>query len=150
MCHFLKVDQLGDTIMADFISELATKCGISVDAARKGLGVVLGLLKSKLPAESFSKLSAAVPGVEAMLAAAADSGSEAAGGVVGTIKSAIGKVIGGGGTDALLTQFGQLGMSPDQMKDFLPNVMEFLKNKLPESVMKQISGLLPAPQEAAH
>ena len=50
----------------------------------------------------------------------------------------------------MLTKFGQLGMTPEQIQGFLPRVLEFLKGKVPESVMGQISGLLPTPQEAAH
>ena len=137
--------------MADIASELASKCGISTEAAQKGLGVVLGLFKSKLPAETFSKISAAVPGADNMMSAAADTGKEASGGVISAVKGAVGKLFGGGGaTDALISKFGQLGMSADQIQGFLPKVMEFLKGKLPENVMNQISGLLPTPQEAAH
>jgi hypothetical protein len=136
--------------MADIAAELASKCGMSVDAARKGLGVVLEFLKSKLPAEAFAKVSEAVPGVESMVSSAAETGAEASAGVVGAIKGAVGKLFGGGGADALVAKFGQLGMTPDQLQGFLPKVLEFLKGKLPESVMKQISGLLPAPQQTAH
>src|SRR5262245_47879117 len=135
--------------MADIASELATKCGISADVAEKGLGVVLSLLKSKLPADVFNKVSAAVPGADHMMATVADMGEEAASGVVGAIKGAIGQIF-GGGTDALLAKIGQLGMSPDQLHDFLPRVVEYLKGKLPEHVMNEISGLLPTTQEATH
>jgi hypothetical protein len=136
--------------MADIATELANKCGISADVAQKGLGIILTLLKSKLPAESFAKVSAAVPGADNMMAAVADTGEQAGGGVVGAIKGAIGQIFGGGGAEALLAKFGQLGISAEECHGFLPKVMEFLKGKLPENVMSQISGLLPAPQEAAH
>src|SRR5262249_34392393 len=91
----------GDLIMADITSELATKCGISVESAKKGLGVVLGLLKSKLPNDSFAKLTQAIPGADSMVASAADTGGEASGGVVSAVKGAVGKIF-GGGSDALL------------------------------------------------
>jgi hypothetical protein len=134
--------------MADIASELASKCGISTETAQKGLGVVLGHLKSKLPAETFSKVSAAVPGADNMMAAVADVGAEA-GGVVGAVKGAIGKIL-GGGTDALVAQVAQVGMTPDQIQGFLPKVLDFFKGKLPENVMSQVMGLLPIPAEAAH
>jgi hypothetical protein len=134
--------------MADIASELASKCGISTEAAEKGLGVVLGLIKSKLPGETFSKVTAAVPGADQMIAAAADTGTEA-GGVVGAVKGAIGKIF-GGGADTAIAQFAQVGMTPEQMQRFLPKVLEFLKGRLPENVMNQIMGLLPVPAEAAH
>ena len=100
--------------MADIATELASKAGISPDAARKGLGVVLGFLKNKLPAESFSKVSAAVPGADNMMTAAADMGEQDSGGVVGAVKGAVGKIF-GGGTEALISKFGQLGLSADQI-----------------------------------
>ena len=137
--------------MADIATELASKCGISTEAARNGLGMVLGLLKSKLPPESFSKVTAAVPGAESMMSDVAGMGAQASGGVVGAVKGAVGKILGGGGaTEALVSKFGQLGMTPDQVQGFIPKVMDFLRSKLPESVMNQISGLLPVPQETAH
>jgi hypothetical protein len=136
--------------MADIASELANKCGISTETAQKGLGLVLGLLKNKLPAESFSKISAAVPDADRIMAAGAETGEQASGGISGAVKGAIGKIFGGGGADALIAKFGQLGMSPDQIQGFFPKVLEVLKGKVPENVMNQISGLLPTPQEAAH
>jgi hypothetical protein len=128
--------------MADIASELASRSGISVEQARKGLGVVLGLLKSKLPADSYAKVSAAVPGADGMVADAPDSG-----GVLGAVKGAVGKIFGG---DALISKIGQLGLSAEQIQRFIPQVMEFLKGKVPGNVMNQIGELLPAPQEAAH
>ena len=38
----------------------------------------------------------------------------------------------------------------EQIQRFIPQVMEFLKGKVPGNVMNQIGELLPAPQEAAH
>jgi hypothetical protein len=135
-------------MMADIASELATKCGISEDAAKNGLGVVLGLLKSKLPEESFSKVSAAIPGAESLMSEVADKGEQEGAGVVESVKGAIGKIFGGGSTDALISKFGQIGLSGEQLEGFLPKVMEFLKGKLPENVMSQVSGLIPTPQES--
>jgi Protein of unknown function VcgC/VcgE (DUF2780) len=137
--------------MADIVSELASKCGMSADSVRKGLGMVLEVLKNKLPADAFSKISAAVPGAESMMSSVAETGAQTAGGVVGAVKGAVGKLFGGGGaTEALIAKFGELGMTPDQLHGFVPGVMEYLHAKLPENVMKQVSGLLPIPQEAAH
>ena len=134
--------------MADIASELATRCGISTEAAQRGLGVVLALLKSKLPEETFSKISSAVPNADSMMAAAADI-SEPSGGMMEVVKGALGKIF-GGGTDALLAKFANLGLTPEQIHEFIPKVMEFLKGKLPDNVMNQVTALLPTTQEAAH
>src|SRR5262249_628324 len=107
--------ELGDSIMADIVSELAGKTGISPEAVQKGLGLIIALPNSKLPTESFEKVSAAVPEGDKMMAAVEDTGEAGTGGVVGALKGVIGKILGGGGTDAFLAHFGQLGISPDQI-----------------------------------
>lgn len=134
--------------MADIASELASKCGISADMAKKGLGVILGSFKSTLPTETFTKLTQAVPGADDMMAAA-DTGAQASGGVMDAIKGAVGKIFGGGNAD-LLAKFSQLGMTPEQGEGFLAKAMEFFKAKLPESLQSQIGKLLSTPQEVGH
>jgi hypothetical protein len=47
----------------------------------------------------------------------------------------------------LIAKLSSLGISAEQAQAFLARVLEFLKGRLPDSVVKQISGLLPAPQE---
>jgi hypothetical protein len=136
--------------MADIVTELAEKCGISTEQAQKGLGVVLGLLKNVLPAESFANISGAVPDADRMMATAAETGEQESGGLASTVKGVLGKLLGSGGSEALVAKFGELGLSADQIHAFFAKVMEFLKGKLPENVTNQISGLLPTPQEAAH
>jgi hypothetical protein len=112
--------------------------------------MVLTFLKSKLPEESFAKVSSAIPETQSLMSDAAEKGEHESEGLIGAVKGAVGKILGGGSTDALLTKFGQLGLSAQQIEGFLPKVMEFLKSKLPGNVMNQVSGLLPTPHEAAH
>src|SRR5262249_50680472 len=128
-------------IMADIASELASKCGISADQAKKGLGVILGLFKSKLPTETFTKLTQAVPGADDMMAAA-DTAAPASGGVMDAIKGTVGKIFGGGSAD-LLAKFSQLGMTPEQGESFVAKALEFFKAKVPGNVQSEISKLLP-------
>jgi uncharacterized protein (DUF2267 family) len=132
--------------MLDTINELASKSGISMDEAKKGLGAVLSTLKEKLPADAFAQVQSAVPGSEGMMAAGAGQEPAAGGGVVGAIKGMAEKLFGGGAgaVPALMAKLQGLGLSADQIQKFLPNVLEFLKGKLPEGAMKQVSALLPA------
>jgi hypothetical protein len=136
--------------MTDIVSELANRCGINAASVQKALGVVLQFLKSKLPAESFAKLSAAIPGADDMMAAAAQVEEPKSAGMLEAVKGAVGKIFGSGGTDAALAKLGALGLSADQMQTVLQHVLEFLKGKLPDNVMNQISGMLPVPHETAH
>jgi uncharacterized protein (DUF2267 family) len=133
--------------VADFISELASRSGVSADQAKKGVGALLSFLKDHLPAEGFSKVEAAVPGADAMMAAA-PTGEEASGGVVGAITSAVGKLFGGGGGAAALAgKLTQLGFSADQLQKFLPGVLNFLKDRLPPDVLNKISALMPTEEK---
>ena len=129
--------------MADFISDLAAKSGISPEQAQKGLGAVLSFLKGSLPEDAFAKVSAAVPDSDQMMAAAGPR-EEAVGGILGAVKGMAGKLLGGG---ALAARLSSLGVSPEQVQGFLPRVLEFLKGRVPDSVLKQISDVFQAPQE---
>lgn len=133
--------------MADIITDLASRCGISPDLAQKGLGAVLTYFKSHLPADSFSRLSAALPAADSMMAAA-QTGQEASGGLLSAVTGAVGKLFGGGAAAELASKFTQIGFSAAQIQTFLPKVLELLKSKLPGDLVKQVSGLLPIPEES--
>lgn len=131
--------------MSDIVSDLAARSGISTEQAKKGLGAVLSYVKESLPEGAFAQVSAAVPESDQIMAAAGL--QEESGGILGAIKDKVGKLFGGGGAAALISKLSSLGISAEQAQAFIPRVMEFLKGKLPESVMKQIAGLLPAHEE---
>jgi len=131
--------------MSDIVSDLAAKSGLSNDQAKKGLGAVLSFVKESVPQDTFAQVSGAVPESDQIMAAAGE--REESPGIIGTIKDKVGKLFGGGGPAALLTKLSSLGISAEQAQAFLPQVMGFFKSKLPDSVTKQISGLLPTPQE---
>jgi hypothetical protein len=148
--NFKNAHKTGDSIMADIVSELASRCGMSTETAQKGLGAVLGFLKSKLPTEAFNKLSDAVPGADSMMSSAADT-QEKSGGVISAVKGAVGKLFGGGDSvGGLLSKLGQFGMTPEQIQGFIPRATELLKDKLPENILSQVSDVLPTSQESAH
>lgn len=130
--------------MADIINEMASKCGISPEMAKKGLGTLLAAFKHVLPAEGFAKIENAIPSAADMMAETQAQGEASSGGVLGAIKDMAGKLFGGGGSpDALAAHFGKLGFSADQFENFIPRVVEFLKGKLPPDLMKHVSALLP-------
>jgi hypothetical protein len=128
--------------MPDVIGELASKSGISIDQAKKGLGAVLAAMKGALPAESFSRVQEAVPDAGELTADAEQSDQESSGGVLGAITSTLAKLFGGEGTTAV-AKLAQAGFSAEQLREFLPNVFEFLKAKLPADVMERIGSVIP-------
>jgi hypothetical protein len=146
--------------MADLISDLAAKAGISRDMAGKGVGAILELCRNKLPAEAYSKLSAAVPGAAGLIATAVSSAAcpdpsartataaaatrpsprpgTPTGGVTGTFPGMFGKALGGGGAGKLAGKLSDIGFSPQQLEAFLPAVLEFLKDKVPANNLRDI------------
>jgi hypothetical protein len=129
------------------VNQLAERCGVNAEQVRKGLGDILEFLKGKLPADVFSKVSAAVPGAEAMMAHSAST-TESSGGFLGAVTGAVGKLFGGGATE-LVSKLTQHGFSADQLQAFVPSVVEFFKSRLPADVAAKIAPLLPASAAAA-
>jgi hypothetical protein len=135
--------------MFETIGELASNSGLSIEQAKKGLGALLLSVKGHLPVESFSRLKEAVPDADQMMAGAEQPAQESSGGLLGAITSWGGKLFGGG--DAAATaKLTQMGFSAEQLQQFLPNAMQFLKSKLPPDVMNRISSLIPGAEATTH
>jgi hypothetical protein len=135
--------------MAEITSELASKCGISPEMAKKGLGTLLAALKHALPADAFAKIEGAIPNGANMLADAQAEGGASSGGLFSSIKDMASRVFGGGGPAALAGHFTKLGFSADQIKNFFAHTVEHLKSKLPPDMMKHVSALVPQEEAAA-
>src|SRR5262245_39242984 len=84
----------GGATVADFISELAARTGVSPDLAGKGVGAVLAVLKDKLPAGVFAQVQSAVPNADGLMAAAESSQGASGGGILGAVSGAVGKLVG--------------------------------------------------------
>jgi hypothetical protein len=132
--------------MGDIVSEVAAKAGISPELAKKGLGVILAYLKNTMSADNYAKLQAAVPGADDLVDEAAKSGTAPSSGMLSAVGGAVSKLFGGGAEGQLISGLTSAGLSADQLQEFLPQVMESLKSKLPGDVMKQVSGLFPVPE----
>ena len=79
------------------------------------------------------------------MADAAEQSSETSGGVLSAVSGLAGKLFGSaGGASVLLSKLSELGFSPDQLQRFIPTVLEFLRSKLPQDVMKKITTAIPA------
>lgn len=137
--------------MIDIVNALSSQTGIGIEQIRKGLGAVLKALQGHLPPDQFSKVEGAIPDSGEMMSASESATSEG-GGLVHSVTSLAGKLLGGRGEAAtdLISRLGQLGFSADQLQAFLPRVLEFLRAKLPPDVLEKVEGLMPgSPQVAA-
>ena len=136
--------------MSDIVNSLASETGIGPELVRKGLGAVLKMLQDQLPPELFSKVQGALPDAGAMISASESTGTEA-GGLIEAVTSLAGKLFGNRGEAAtdLFTRLAQHGFSPDQLKAFLPKVLEFFKDKLPPEILEKVEKLVPGLSEVA-
>jgi Protein of unknown function VcgC/VcgE (DUF2780) len=136
--------------MSDIVSSLSSQTGVSPDLVRKGLGAVLKMLQDQLPPELFSKVQGVLPDAGTMISASESTAPEA-GGMIQAVTSLAGKLFGNRGEAAtdLFTRLGQHGFSPDQLKVFLPKVLEFFKDKLPPEVLGMVEKLVPGLSEVA-
>jgi hypothetical protein len=128
--------------MSDFVSELASKSGIDLEQAKKGLGALLAFFKDKLPEGVFSQIHSAIPNANALIGAA-PAAEAPSGGVLSAVTGLAEKIFGGGDAAALVSKLTHAGFTPEQLKEFLPKVIEFLKTKLPADVLGKVTGMLP-------
>ena len=109
---------------------LMAKTGVSQSQAQSGAGALFQMAKSHMQAAAFTKLEQSVPGMQGLLAAAPAVGqSSALGGLAGSLSSVAG---GSGGSAAslmsLAAAFQQQGMSPQMVQQFIPIVVDYVKN----------------------
>jgi len=80
----------------ELLNELMSKAGLSADQAKSALGVVMGFMKDKLPADLMNQISGVFPDMGNMLGDAAGAVGDA-----GAVKDA-----GGGLADSIKKTFG--------------------------------------------
>jgi hypothetical protein len=134
-------------IMPEFLTELADKAGVQDDQAHHGIGAFLAMLKSRLDPGAFERLKEAIPNSDHMLSAFEGKAASAGGGLLDTIKGMAGSLLGKGQADpttALQSHLAGVGISPEQLKTFLPRLHAMLADKLPAHVMDQIRQHVPA------
>jgi Protein of unknown function VcgC/VcgE (DUF2780) len=101
----------------------------------------LGLAKSRLKPEDFTKVAGAVPGIDGLLNAAPKPKKE--GGAAGMLGSVGSMLPGKAGTLASVAgSFQQLGLSPDQAVKFVPIMTKFVQHKGGASAAKLLAGAL--------
>lgn len=95
-------DTTGQAPNPELVGQLAKELGSSNEQATGAAGALFGLAKTRLNAADFSKVSAVVPGMGGLLAAAPAMG-------------AMGALTKGGGLSSLAGAFSKLGLKPDQI-----------------------------------
>lgn len=106
---------------------LVQKLGVTETQATGGAGAVFQFAKTKMENAAFAKLSASVPGMQGLLAAAPVAKS-VGGGIAGNLASLAGQSGGSAGSlIGLAGSFQQLGLAPDMVQKFVPLVVQYVQ-----------------------
>jgi hypothetical protein len=109
---------------SELVGKLTKGLSITPTQARGGAGTLFALAKSRLSADEFSKVSAAVPGMNGLLKAAPALGEHS------EMSSLEGSLPGGMGRMAETAEaFHKLGLSPEMAGKFLPVMTKFVESK---------------------
>jgi hypothetical protein len=109
---------------AGLVGQLTKGLFITPTQARGGAGSLFALAKSRLSAEEFSKVSAAVPGMSGLLKAAPSVTPPT--GLSGLESSLPGSM---GRTAEVAEAFHKLGLSPEMAGKFVPVMTKFVEAK---------------------
>lgn len=122
----------------DLVSRLTKQLNVTPQQATGGAGAIFGLAKSRLSPTEFSKVAAAVPGMNGFLRAApaATGGSSPLG--------SLGAMAPGGlsGLTSLTGSFQSLGLSPAMAGQFVPVLENYISSKGGSSVASLFTGAL--------
>jgi hypothetical protein len=119
----------------DLVNSLAKEIGGTPEQAAGAAGSLFGLAKSRLKPDEFSQVSKAVPGMDALLAAAPALGGGAGG--------ALSKAAGGAAGLAAATQaFTKLGLKPEMVSKAVPLLTSFVTKSGGANVGNLLAGVL--------
>ena len=127
--------------MNELIAQLVSQLGVQEGQAKGGAGLLLKMAQSKLGGD-FSKVSAAVPGLQDLITSAPEAGG--AGKLLGGLVGALGGGKAGGLADlaSLAGGFSQLKLDPQMISKFVPVILSFVQSKGGQDVVKLLAGVL--------
>ena len=127
--------------MNELITQLVSQLGVQEGQAKGGAGLLLKLAHSKLGGD-FSKVSAAVPGLQELIKSAPEAGG--AGKLLGSLAGALGGGKAGGLADlaSLAGGFSQLKLDPQMISKFVPVILSFVQSKGGQEAVKLLAGVL--------
>jgi hypothetical protein len=118
------------------VGQLTKELSISRTQASGGAGALFGLAKSRMSADDFSKVAAAVPGMNGFLKAAPSPSHSGLSGLAGSLPGEA------GGLASVAGSFHKLGLSPGMAEKFVPVMTKFVEAKGGASTASLLSGAL--------
>ena len=114
----------GTSSSSGLVGQLSKELSITRPQARGGAGALFNLAKSRLTSNEFSKIAAAVPGMNGLLKAApAPSQNSELSNLEGSLPGNMGR------TAEVAEAFHKLGLSPTMAAKFLPIMSKFVQSK---------------------
>ena len=125
----------------ELIEQLIQNLEINENQAKGGAGLIFKLAQEKLGDGEFAQLASAIPVVSNLIGEAPQPG----GGLAGALGSLAGAM--GGGSQlanmaALAGGFGQLGLNPTMVSQFVPIILSFVQDRGGEQVKSLLAGVL--------
>jgi len=120
---------------------LVSQLGVSPQQALGGAGAIFQAAKANMAPQAFTSLSQSIPGMSEMLAAAPQTSqplsgaTSVLGGVSGTINS----------MTSLASSFQQLNLSPSMVNQFIPVVVDYVKNTSGQMTANLLQSALTTP-----
>jgi hypothetical protein len=112
---------------SELIGQLTKGLSVTPTQAKGGAGALFSLAKTRLSADEFSKVAAAVPGMSGLLKAAPAAGeSSELSSLEGSLPGGLGSL---GTMASVAGSFHKLGLSPEMAAKFLPVMMKFVESK---------------------
>lgn len=131
------------------VQRLAQTLGVTEPQASGGAGAMFHLAQQNMGAGDFTKVAEAVPGIDRMMASAPrkEDASGSLGGVSSLLGTKASSLLGGGasslsGAVNLAESFSKLGMKAGMVQAFTPIVLNYVKEKGGEPLMRLLQSAL--------
>jgi hypothetical protein len=124
----------------ELVSALSKEIGATPEQAAGAAGALFAVAKSRLSSDEFSKVSKAVPGMNALLEAAPSTSGGASGAVMGAAKAVGTK--GSADLAGAASAFSKLGLKPDLVGKAVPVLTSFVSKSGGADVGRMLAGAL--------
>ena len=121
----------------ELVGALSKEIGSTPEQAAGAAGALFGLAKTRLKADEFSQIAAAVPGMDALLKAAPPTGSPV--GTTGPLPGAAGAAT---GLASATSAFTKLGLQPEMVSKAVPVLTQFVTKSGGAQVGSLLAGAL--------
>ena len=123
----------------DLVAALSKEIGSTPEQAAGAAGSLFAVAKGRLKPNEFSQVAKAVPGMDALLAAAPPIGG---GGAASALSQAAGAAGAAGGLANAASAFSKLGLKPDLVAKAVPLLTSFVTKSGGADVGKLLAGVL--------